>query len=320
LGQKVHPIGFRIGVINDWRSKWYAGKNYAEFVQEDIRIRKLIELKGGEAGISKLDIERWAKEVVITAYTARPGIMIGRGGQRVDELRRSLESMCGKKVRLNIQEVREPELDAYLVARSVANQIERHVAYRRAMRRAISRTMQAGAKGVKIMVSGRLGGAEIARKATFHEGRVPLHTLRADIDYGLCEARTLLGRIGVKTWIYRGDVLPERVEAEMEVPEPVAAVAEGELPGEEGEAPEQAIEEVGGDATTEEGKAPEQAIEEVGGDATGEEGEAPEQAIDISEVGEDATTEEGKAPEQAIDISEVGEDATAEEGEAPEGT
>jgi small subunit ribosomal protein S3 len=308
LGQKVHPIGFRIGVINDWRSKWYADKNYTEFFQEDVRIRKLIESRSSEAGISKLDIERWANEVVITAYTARPGIMIGRGGQRVDELRRSLESLCGKKIRLNIQEVREPELDAYLVARSVATQIERQVAYRRAMRRAISRTMQAGAKGVKIMVSGRLGGAEIARKATFHEGRVPLHTLRADIDYGLCEARTLLGRIGVKAWIYRGDVLPEHVEAEVEIPEPVAAIAEEELPAEE--ASEQALDEVGGEATAE--GASEQALDEVRGDATAE--EASEQAVD--EVGGDAIAEEGL--ERAID--EVGGDATTEEGEAPEGT
>ena len=178
MGQKVHPIGFRLGVIYDWRSKWYARRNYAECLREDLSIRRLIQARSSEAGIARLEIERWANEVVITAHTARPGIMIGRGGQRVDELRRSLERLCGKKVRLNIQEVREPELDAFLVARSVAGQIEHQIAYRRAMRRAISRTMQAGAKGIKIMCSGRLGGAEIARKITFHEGRVPLHTLR----------------------------------------------------------------------------------------------------------------------------------------------
>ena len=261
MGQKVHPTGFRIGIINDWRSRWYADKSYAEFVQEDLRIRNLIQSRNSEAGISKLDIERWAKEVVVTAHTARPGLVIGRGGQRVDELRRLLENMCGRKIRLNIVEVREPELDGYLVAKNVANQIEQQIAYRRAMRRAISRTMQAGAKGVKIMCSGRLGGAEIARRITFHEGRVPLHTLRADIDYGFCEARTLLGRIGIKVWIYRGDVFPEREEVEVEITQPAAvggeeaSQAEEELPAEE--ASEEASDKVIEDVATEEGQAPE---------------------------------------------------------------
>jgi len=281
LGQKVHPIGFRLGIINDWRSKWYARRNYAEYLQEDIRIRKLIQLKSSEAGISKLDIERWANEVVITAYTARPGIMIGRGGQRVDELRRSLEGLCGKKVRLNIQEVREPELDAFLVARSVASQMEHQVSYRRAMRRTLSRTMQAGAKGIKMMCSGRLGGAEIARRVTFHEGRVPLHTLRAEIDYGFCEARTLMGRIGVKVWIYKGDILPERAEPEMEIPATAEVSAVDELPGE---------------PPTEEVPVEEVAIEETPAE------EVPPPAEDFSEqvtseVEDDATTEESQAPE-----------------------
>lgn len=256
MGQKVHPIGFRLGIINDWRSKWYVRKDYAAFVQEDFRIRELIESRSSDAGISRVEIERWANDVVATVHTARPGIVIGRGGQRVDELRRTLEDVCGRKIRLNIQEVREPELDARLVAKNIVNQIEHQIAYRRAMKRAIARTMQAGAKGVKIKCSGRLGGAEIARKATFHEGRVPLHTLRADIDYGICEARTLLGRIGVKVWIYRGDILPERAETEMEITAPAAVLA-GEGQAEAG-ASEQMIEgEVKGDAATEEGKAPE---------------------------------------------------------------
>lgn len=256
MGQKVHPIGFRLGIIKDWRSKWYAGKDYAAFVQEDFRIRELIESRSSDAGISRVEIERWANDVVATVHTARPGIVIGRGGQRVDALRRTLEDVCGRKIRLNIQEVREPELDARLVAKNIVNQIEHQIAYRRAMKRAIARTMQAGAKGVKVKCSGRLGGAEIARKATFHEGRVPLHTLRADIDYGICEARTLLGRIGVKVWIYRGDILPERAEAEMEITAPAAVLA-GEGQAEAG-ASEQMIEgEVKGDAATEEGKAPE---------------------------------------------------------------
>jgi len=249
LGHKVHPIGFRICVIHDWYSKWYARKNYAEFLLEDVRIRNLIESKSSEAGLSRMDIERWSNEVVVTVHTARPGIMIGRAGQRVDALRRSLEALCGKKIRLNIQEVREPELDACLVARSVASQIERKVSYRRAMKRAMGRTMQAGAKGIKIICSGRLGGAEIARRTSFHEGRVPLHTLRADIDYALREAHTQMGRVGVKVWIYKGDVLPEAVELEIEVPQTVeTAVAGGGPPG--GKASEQATDKVGGNATT----------------------------------------------------------------------
>ena len=263
MGHKVHPIGFRLGIVTEWRSKWYAGKKYAEYFLEDVKIRRLIESKSSDAGIARLVIERWANEVVITSHTARPGIMIGRGGQRVDELRRSLETLCGKKIRLNIQEVREPDLDAYLVARSVASQMEHQVAYRRAIKRAISRTMQAGAKGVKVMCSGRLGGAEIARKASFHEGRVPLHTLRADIDYGLCEARTLMGRIGVKVWVYRGDVLPERVQVEAaaeaaKAPETAGTAAAA--PGPAGElAGIKATGEVGDNATTEKGQAPERA-------------------------------------------------------------
>jgi len=254
LGQKVHPIGFRLGVINDWRSRWYSRRDYTALFLEDLIIRRLIRERNPEAGLSKVDIERWANEVVVTVYTARPGIIIGRGGQRVDELKRSLEKECGKKIRLNIQEVREPELDAQLVAKNVANQIERQVAYRRAMRRSISRTMQAGAKGVKIMCSGRLGGAEIARKITFHEGRVPLHTLRADIDYGLVEARTLLGRIGVKVWIYRGEILREIREPELEVPQVAVAPVGGEVGG---EALEQTTNEVESNAATEKGEAPE---------------------------------------------------------------
>ncbi|MBM4462223.1 MAG: 30S ribosomal protein S3 [Chloroflexi bacterium] len=256
MGQKVHPIGFRIAVINDWLSKWYVSKDYAAFVQEDFHIRRLIESRSSDAGISRMEIERWANEVVVTVHTARPGIVIGRGGQRVDELRRTLEDICGRKVRLNIQEVRDPELDARLVGKNIANQIERQIAYRRAVKRAIARTMQAGAKGVKVKCSGRLGGAEIARKATFHEGRVPLHTLRADIDYGICEAHTLLGRIGVKVWIYRGDILPERAEEEMEVTSP-AAVLGGEGQAQARDSEQMIRDEVKGNAATEKGKAPE---------------------------------------------------------------
>ncbi|MBI2860055.1 MAG: 30S ribosomal protein S3 [Chloroflexi bacterium] len=216
MGHKVHPIGFRLGIIKDWQARWYADDSYADFILEDVKIRRAIRAKYSEAAISLIDIERQAKEVTITLHTARPGIVIGRGGQRVDEMRQYLEGITGKRVRLNVQEVRQPELDAYLVAKSIAEQIERRVAYRRAMKQAIFRTMQAGAKGIRISAGGRLGDAEIARRQTMHQGQVPLHTLRADIDYGFAEAHTTFGRIGVKAWIYKGQVLPEarKVEAE----------------------------------------------------------------------------------------------------------
>jgi small subunit ribosomal protein S3 len=226
LGHKVHPIGFRLGIIKDWQSKWYSEAHYAEFVQEDNLLRESIRKRYPEAAISLIEIDRQAKDVTITLHTARPGIVIGRGGQRVDEMRQYLEKLIGKKIRLNILEVRQPELDAYLVARSVAEQIERRVAYRRAMKQAIFRTIQSGAKGIKISAAGRLANAEIARRQTSHQGQVPLHTLRADIDYGFTEAHTTLGRIGVKVWIYKGQVLPEiKVEAAEEKPAAAAAEA-----------------------------------------------------------------------------------------------
>jgi small subunit ribosomal protein S3 len=214
LGRKVHPIGFRISGIRDWQARWYADKNYADFLHEDFKLRQAIQSRYAEAGISLVEIERQANEVSITIHTARPGIVIGRGGQRVDEARLHLEGLIGKRVRLNIREIHQPELDAYLVARAVAEQIERRIAYRRAMKQAMFRTMQAGAKGIKINLAGRLGGVEIARRQMMHQGQVPLHTLRADIDYGFTEAHTTLGRIGIKVWIYKGDILPEPKETE----------------------------------------------------------------------------------------------------------
>ena len=219
MGHKVHPLGFRIGVIRDWQANWYADKHYIEFLQEDLKLRKAIRSKYTEAGISLVQIDRQANKVSVTIHTARPGIVIGRGGQRVDELRLSLEELIGKRIQLYIQEIQQPELDAYLVARTVAEQIERRVAYRRAMKQAVFRVIQAGAKGIKISCAGRLGGAEIARRQNIHQGQVPLHTLRADIDYGLTEARTTLGRIGVKVWIYKGDILAQpKIEEVEETP------------------------------------------------------------------------------------------------------
>jgi small subunit ribosomal protein S3 len=223
MGHKVHPTGFRLGVIKDWQSKWYTDTHYAEFVQEDNKLREEIKTKYPEASISLIEIDRQAKDVTITLHTARPGIVIGRGGQRVEEMRQHLEGLIGKKIRLNIQEIRQPELDAYLVARSVADQIVRRVAYRRAMKQAIFRTIQSGAKGIKVSCAGRLANAEIARRQTSHQGQVPLHTLRADIDYGFTEAHTTLGRIGVKVWIYKGQVLPELVVPETEAKKTEAA-------------------------------------------------------------------------------------------------
>jgi len=224
LGHKVHPTGFRLGVIKDWQSKWYSDAHYAEFILEDNKIREHIKKNYAEAAISLVEIDRQGKDVTITLHTARPGIVIGRGGQRVDEMRQQLEALISKKVRLNIQEIRQPELDAYLVARSVAEQIERRVAYRRAMKQAMFRSLQSGAKGIKISAAGRLANAEIARRQTSHEGQVPLHTLRADVDYGFTEAATTLGRIGVKVWIYKGQVLPELKVTETEEKVAEAAV------------------------------------------------------------------------------------------------
>ncbi|MSQ14730.1 MAG: 30S ribosomal protein S3 [Dehalococcoidia bacterium] len=225
MGQKVHPIGFRIGVIKDWQSKWYAQKEYTSLVQEDRTVRDLIFSKFKEAGISKVEIDRSSNQVTATIHASRPGIVIGRSGQRVDELRTQLEAKTGKRVRVNIQEIRVPELDAFLVAKNIAEQLERRVAYRRAIKQAVTRTMQRGARGVKVLASGRLGGAEMSRNEKEMEGRVPLQTIRADIDYGIAVAHTALGAIGVKVWIYKGDILPERKRKAPEVPE-IAQVEE----------------------------------------------------------------------------------------------
>jgi small subunit ribosomal protein S3 len=232
LGRKVHPVGFRIGIIRDWQGKWYSDKNYTEFLQEDIKLRDAVMTKYPEAAISKVEIDRQANEVAITVHTARPGIVIGRGGQRVDEMRQYLEKLIGKKVRLNIQEIRQPELDATLVSRSISEQLERRIAYRRAMKQAMFRTMQAGAHGIRILCSGRLAGAEIARRQLMHQGQVPLHTIRADIDYGFSEAHTTMGRLGVKVWIYKGDILPEAKEetAEAATAAPVSSSSTAAAP------------------------------------------------------------------------------------------
>lgn len=213
MGQKVHPKGLRIGIIKDWDAKWYAGKDYSKLLHEDLKIRRYIKKKLFAAGISSIEIERAANRVKISIHTAKPGIVIGRGGSEVEVLRKELEKMTGRQVNLNIVEIKKPELDAQLVAENVAFQLERRVSFRRAMKQSVSRAMKMGAEGIKIMCSGRLGGAEMARTEWYSEGKVPLHTLRADIDYGFAEASTTYGKIGVKVWIYKGEVLPEAKDA-----------------------------------------------------------------------------------------------------------
>lgn len=208
MGHKVHPYGFRIGVIRNWYAKWYAEKHYTEFLQEDLKLRQGIQTQCPEGDIARVEIDRQGNEIFVTIHSGRPGIVIGRGGQRAEEIRSKLEKITGKRVRLTIREIAQPELEANLVARNVAGQIERRVLFRRAMKQTAFRTMQAGAKGIKISCGGRLGGTEIARRETIRQGRLPLHTLQADIDYGFTEAHTTLGCIGVKVWIYKGDILP----------------------------------------------------------------------------------------------------------------
>jgi small subunit ribosomal protein S3 len=217
MGRKVHPYGFRLGYIYDWKARWYAEKEeYADLLQEDLGIRKLIRNDLGHAGISGIEIERFprARQIAIKIRTAKPGIVIGRTGANVNALRRSLEELTEKKVHVDVQEVDRPELDAYLVAEGIAQQIERRISYKRAMKQAIQRAMRFGAEGAMVTCSGRLHGSEMARQETNREGRVPRHTLRANIDYAQAEALTTFGRIGIKVWIYKGDVLPERGEAE----------------------------------------------------------------------------------------------------------
>ncbi len=210
MGQKVHPIGMRIGVIRDWDSKWYAEKEYADFLHEDLRIRDFIAKRLADASVSRVEIERAANRVNITIHTAKPGMVIGKGGSEVEALRKSLNDLTGKRVHINIVEIKRADLDAKLVAENIARQLEGRVSFRRAQKQAIQRTMRAGAKGIKTQVSGRLGGADIARAEHYSEGTVPLHTLRADIDYAWEEADTTYGKLGVKVWIYRGEVLPTK--------------------------------------------------------------------------------------------------------------
>ena len=214
MGQKVNPIGLRLGIVKTWESRWFGGKNYAEYILEDYRLRKFVKEKLYHAGVSRIEIERSSKRVRLRIYTSRPGIVIGKKGSEISLLKKEIEKMTDREILIDIQEVRKPEIDAQLVAENVALQIERRVAFRRAMKRGVSSAMRIGAQGVNIICSGRLGGAEMARTEWYREGRVPLHTLRADIDYGFIEARTTYGAIGVKVFIFKGEIL-KKDEAEL---------------------------------------------------------------------------------------------------------
>jgi len=213
MGRKVHPIGFRLGIIKDWEARWYAPKTkYAARLQEDFAIRRLIEKESPRSGISRIDIERFPSEVVVTIWTAKPGIVIGRKGMQVKVLRQKMEELTGSKVKVEVEEITQPDLEAKLVAENIADQLERRISHSRAMKRAMSQAMRQGAQGVKIVCAGRLGGSEMSRRELQREGRVPLQTLRADIDFAKAEALTTFGRIGVKVWIYKGEKMPQAVE------------------------------------------------------------------------------------------------------------
>ena len=210
MGQKVHPLGFRLGYVKTWSSRWFAEKDYAHLLHEDLRIRTMVKEKLYHAGVAKIEIERSGNQIKIYISTARPGIIIGRKGAEVDKLKAELDALTKRQVQINIKEVRKPELDSQLVGESIAMQLEKRVSYRRAMKKAVAAALRLGSQGIKVHCAGRLGGAEIARKEWYREGRVPLHTLRADIDYGFAEAKTTYGQIGVKVWIYKGELLPQR--------------------------------------------------------------------------------------------------------------
>ena len=232
MGQKVHPEGLRVGYIHDWKSSWFNEREFSDYLLEDVHIRDHIENKLAHAGLSDITIKKNSSEVEVNIHTARPGIVIGKSGSEVDALRRELHKMTGKSVKVNILEIKRPELDAKLVAQSVAEQLQNRVAFRRAMKRALTSAMRSGAKGVRIQVSGRLGGAEMARTEGYSDGRVPLHTLRADIDYGFYEARTTFGRIGVKVWINKGEIMPSGFAQDLtQIEAPQQATPGGGGPG-----------------------------------------------------------------------------------------
>ena len=213
MGQKVNPHGIRLGIVKDWDARWYADKDFAQNLHEDIKIRDYLKKSLQTAGVPRVETERSKNRLKLTIHTAKPGMVIGRGGSGIEQIKEGLKRLTDKRVDINIAEIKQPDLDATLVAENIAAQLERRIAFRRAMKQAVGRTMRLGAKGIKIAVSGRLGGAEIARRESYREGSIPLHTLRADIDYGTAEAHTTYGRIGIKVWIFKGEVLPDKKQA-----------------------------------------------------------------------------------------------------------
>ncbi|MBT9545168.1 MAG: 30S ribosomal protein S3 [Candidatus Sericytochromatia bacterium] len=217
MGQKVHPIGFRLGITKNWKSRWFSPKNYPDLIQEDRRIREIVKKQLSAAGIADIEVERKSNQVEVTIQTAKPGMVVGRGGKNIEELRQKLFQELNKKVQMNVQEVKSVETNAQLIAEAAAQQLEKRVAFRRVMKQSMTRAMNSGAQGIKIMIAGRLGGADIARTEWLREGRIPLHTLRADIDYGFFEAKTVFGIIGIKVWVYNGEKLREK-ESKKEVP------------------------------------------------------------------------------------------------------
>ena len=290
MGQKVNPYGFRLGVTTDWKSRWFEDRHYRDFIVEDWKIRDYLMSQLEAAAVSRIEIERTRDRVRVDIHTARPGIVIGRRGSEADRLKKKIEDITGlrNRIQLNIQEIKQPELDAALIAQSIADQLARRVAFRRAMKRALQTVTKAGALGVRVQCAGRLGGSEMARKEGYREGRVPLHTLRADIDYGIREARTTFGRIGVKVWIYKGDILPYRLSSEEKISRE-AAMAAGETSGPS--TPRRLITAGGGRRRAEQG--------EPGSVLSSPEHEAPPEAPErpAAEAGEGA--EEAAAPPPA---------------------
>src|SRR5580698_2152590 len=279
MGQKVNPYGFRLGITTDWKSRWFEERHYREFVVEDWKIRDYLMTQLEAAAVSRIEVERTRDRLRVDIHTARPGIVIGRRGSEADRLKKKLEEITGlnNRIQLNIQEIKQPELDAALIAQGICDQLARRVAFRRAMKRSIQTVQKAGALGVRVQCSGRLGGSEMSRKESYREGRVPLHTLRADIDYGFREAKTTFGRIGVKVWIYKGDILPYKISTEDKITRE-AAMAVGETSGQGGDGPRRLITAGGGRRRAEQG-APGSVVTV---DADSAETEIPEGLVDRS--------------------------------------
>lgn len=310
MGQKIHPYGFRLGVINNWKSRWIADKEYPELVQEDIRIRRYLKRRLSNAAVSRVEIERKAKELSVDIHTARPGIVIGRKGSEVDSIRDDLMKMVGHPVDINIIEVPVPDLDAILVARNIAEQISGRVSFRRAMKKAVGNTMRQGAQGIKVQCSGRLGGAEMARREWYREGRVPLHTLRADVDYGSVESKTTFGRIGVKVWIYKGEVTGKR-EDERSMPTSLGSARASRPRPPRGDRPPARREGPAKAAAPRDGEQPSPPAEALSGPDAG-----PGPPVEAAQE-----NETGAAPREAAGAAPADEAAAAETaGDAGEGS